>query len=350
MAEIISISGIGKASLELLEAAGFQDVDSIAKAGVDELANELKKANSILKISKRSPGRAQVEKWIHAARELVGVKDEPAGPVMMPVNYELSTQVISMLASAPFAIPLPASVLKENQVGVADIPAGILLNRYSGDLDVRIAQTIPKGKQSASSNTSNNVQIAENDKSRLEIDQSKIRMIGETGKIIFKNATCEPSQENDRVALIRGPRVSTNKGRNPNSPWYIRGVLHSHPISIYIGAIVTLLLMIIVPAFLLAAPLLLLSDQNPEKFSWVPKWFLIFPLLFPLSGIAYVIWGMNGTCRICNQRLFMRRSHLKHPKAHHVSGMGYIAPLCFHILTFSWFRCTHCGTPVRLKE
>ncbi len=49
----------------------------------------------------------------------------------MPVNYEQNPQVVSMLASAPFAIPLPARTLVENQLGVADIPAAILLNRYS---------------------------------------------------------------------------------------------------------------------------------------------------------------------------------------------------------------------------
>ena len=76
MAELISIPGIGKTSLELLEAAGFHDAESLAKAGVDELARELERANSILKISKRTPDRAVVEKWIASARDIVGVTEE----------------------------------------------------------------------------------------------------------------------------------------------------------------------------------------------------------------------------------------------------------------------------------
>jgi hypothetical protein len=33
-----------------------------------------------------------------------------------------------------------------------------------------------------------------------------------------------------------------------------------------------------------------------------------------------------------------------------VKVIGYIFPLCVHIILFRWFRCTHCGTPIRLKE
>ena len=40
----------------------------------------------------------------------------------------------------------------------------------------------------------------------------------------------------------------------------------------------------------------------------------------------------------------------KHIKAHRFPGMGYVVPLCFHMLTFGWFRCSSCGTPVRLKK
>lgn len=88
----------------------------------------------------------------------------------------------------------------------------------------------------------------------------------------------------------------------------------------------------------------------PGRFAWVPPWLLWFPATLPLFGIAWVIWGLNGSCRICGQKLFLHRSHLKNAKAHHVRGLGYIIPLCFQILLFRWFRCTHCGTPVRLKE
>ena len=165
-------------------------------------------------------------------------------------------------------------------------------------------------------------------------------------KVVAVNSTLAE----DRVALIRTPRVATNKGRDPRSRWYIRGVLHSHPRSIYLGAVATLLVIIMIPLAMVASALLLASVELPERFGWVPEWLLAVPVALPLFGIAYLIFGLGGSCRICGQKLFTHRSHLKNSKAHHVRGLGYILPLCAQILLFRWFRCTHCGTPVRLKE
>jgi hypothetical protein len=348
---LTSIYGIGKASLELLEAAGFHDVESVAKADPDKLANELHRANSVLKISKRSPAPAAVEKWIGMARDIAGVQEEPEEPEQMPVNYEQSPEVASMLSAAPFALPLPARVLVENELAVAEIPAGILLTCYSGDLDVKVEQRLPRFRQSKAAVSSRNVRLAESGAPRLEIDPSKFRSMDDLGETMLKMpAAVKASPANDRVALIRAPRTATNKGRNPESKWYIRGVLHSHPLSISMGALATLIVMAMVPLSVISAALLLLSAQKPETFGWVPGWLLWIPAMLPLSGIAYLIWGVGGNCRICAQKLFMHRSHLKNSRAHHVPGLGYILPLCIHILLFRWFRCTHCGTPVRLKE
>lgn len=352
MAQFLKIPGIGKTSLELLEAAGFHDIQALAKAGVDDLVRELERANSILKIAKHPPSREDIEKWVSAARELTGVQDT-AEPTLslMPVNYEVTPQVVSMLAVAPFAIPLPARILMDHQLGVADIPAGILLNRYSGDLDIRVEARLPRGKPGRpASPTSNYVQIADPAGPRAEIDTSRLRSTQEMGSSRARIPAAKSTPTEDRVALLRAPRATTNTGRDPRSRWYIRGVLHSHPVSIYIGALVTVLLMMMVPVSVSSAVLLLLSSEIPEKFSWVPKWLIVFPVAMPLFGIAYLIWGLGGSCRICGQKLFTHRSHLKNSKAHHVRGLGYILPLCFQILIFRWFRCTHCGTPVRLKE
>ena len=347
-----NINGIGKTSLELLEAAGFHDVESVAKAGVDELVEELKRANGILGISKRTPGLSVVAKWVEAAREVCGVSPESGEPASMPVNHEATPQAASMLEVAPFALPLPSKVLMQNQLGVADIPPGILLNRYSGDLDVRVERRLPKSRQTVPVAAPGYVRLGGDSGGgqRLEIDVSKIRSTEDLGDALPKVASVKVSPANDRVALIRAPRSSTNLGKDPNSRWFIRGVLHSHPVSIMMGAAVTLLLMLLVPLAVASAALLLLSVQKPETFAWVPRWLLVFPALLPLAGLAWLIWGLSGSCRICGQKLFMHRSHLKNSRAHHVRGLGYILPLCFHLLVFRWFRCTHCGTPVRLKE
>jgi nucleotidyltransferase/DNA polymerase involved in DNA repair len=63
MTNLKKIPGIGNVTLELLKAAGFPDAESLAKAGVDELARELERANKILQISKRPLPRSNIEKW-----------------------------------------------------------------------------------------------------------------------------------------------------------------------------------------------------------------------------------------------------------------------------------------------
>jgi hypothetical protein len=353
MDSLHAIPGIGKSSLELLEAAGFLSVDSLANAGVDELAAELERANAMLQILKKTPSRTLVESWVNRAREITGVPTGIEAAPRMPVDYEKTPQGAAMLNAAPFAIPLPARILVAGNLAVSEIPPAILLNRYSGDLDVRTGQRIPEIRHAKANNhasSGNFVRLAESSNSRLEIDTSRLRSTGDLGEPKLRTASVKTSPANDRVALIRAPRTETNKGRNPESRRYIRGVLHSHPHSITAGALVTLLALVTTPLAVISALLLLLSGEFPVEFSWVPGWLIVFPLVLPFFGICYLIWGFGGRCRICGQSLFRHRHHRKNSRAHRMSGLGYILPLCIHILLFRWFRCTHCGTPVRLKE
>jgi hypothetical protein len=169
------------------------------------------------------------------------------------------------------------------------------------------------------------------------------------GKAPHNEKSTETANE-ERISLIRGPRVETNRGRDPRSRFYIRGVLHSHPISLIAGAFFTLVLWFLLPLAIISSVLLLLSREMSADFGWVPKWILAFPVGLPVCGLAYLFWGVNGRCRICGQKMFVPRMCLKNSKAHHVRGLGYIIPVCIHILLFKWFRCTYCGTPVRLKK
>ncbi len=351
MTHLSTIPGIGKAALELLEAAGFHDVESLAKAGENELAVELERANRILQITKRVPSPANVGKWIAVARELTGYLPNQQSKVVMPVNYEMVGEVIEMMAVAPFAIPLPAKLLMGKRLAVSDIPSAILLNRYSGDLEVRVEEKIPKAPE-VRPNVSGNefIKLAENISTRATIDNSRIKLMGDLNEGIAQPLSSRPQQGNDRVALIRGPRVETNAGRDPESRRFIRGVLHNHPVSLATGAIASILLALALPLAVVSAGLLLLSDLVPIHFGWVPKWLLVFPILLPVLGILYLFWGLKGSCRICGQKLFLPRMCLKNSKAHHIKFIGYIIPMSFHLLVFKWFRCTYCGTPVRLKK
>lgn len=362
MAQLDEIPGIGAASRALLEAAGIPDAEHLVRQHPDNLVAELKKANAILGLCKRAPGRATVEKWIANAVSIVGEAPpvsgnaEPVAETLEPeqqlaVNYEASEEVARMLAAAPCAIPFPGKKMMEKQLRVGDIPAGLLLNRYSGDLDVRIGDRETARTDVPSRRVSGNAEQVTTEARQRKFDGSQLRTItteAGTGKIRIPKS--REGADEDRVALIRAPRESTNRGKDPNSRRYVRGVLHTHPWHLRLGAFFSLLLLVNLPLAVVSAFLLLLSRENPESFSWVPAWSLAFPAALPVTGLAYLIWGFSGKCRICTQKIFVHKAALKHVKAHHVPGFGYVVPLCLHLLAFSWFRCSSCGTPVRLKK
>ncbi|MGJ8642612.1 MAG: DUF4332 domain-containing protein [Luteolibacter sp.] len=365
MAELKDISGIGKAALELLDASGIRDSAHLARQEPDKLFAEVTRANEVLSIAKRVPSKTTVENWITSAAEIEGVeapKPEPeeekkqperkeaSEPMAPPVNYEQNAEVAEMLEQAPCAIPLPGKILMEKKLRVGDIPAGLLLNRYSGDLDVRVENPevekkgIPSLKQPQYTST---IEASTGD---AEIDPATMKQMQpkKKGKRVAKSH--KEDQEMDRVALIRSPLEKTNRGKNPESRRYVRGVLHTHPIGLRIGAISTLLLLFVLPLAVISTFLLLGSREMPDSLPWVPEWILAFPIALPIVGLLYFIWGFNGKCRICTQKLFVHKAALKHIKAHHAPGFGYVFPLCIHLLSFGWFRCSSCGTPVRLKK
>jgi len=266
-------------------------------------------------------------------------------------------------------------VMVDHQLAVADIPPAILLNRYSGDLEVRVdnraqrpaverTAEIPAERAALIESPvqreqagigrpapTGHIQRASGSESRLDIDTSRVKTFEEFSEMPQRGPSRKKSQQdNDRVALLRAPREETNRGRDPKSRFYVKGVLHTHPMSLAFGAIVTLMLMLVLPAAITSAALLFISDQFPGSLPWVPKWLLAFPIALPVFGFLYLSFGLNGKCRICGQRLFWPRHCRKNSKAHHAPGLGHIVPTALHMLTFKWFRCIYCGTPVRLKK
>ena len=229
-----------------------------------------------------------------------------------------------MLKVSPFALPLPVEALKENRVKVADIPEGHLLNGYAGDLDVRVSANSPLAKPRG-----------------LNAYRKAPRS---------ERSASEWSSGEKEASLVTTPLPSTNEGRNPGSRRFVRGVLHTHPMHLRMGALATFLILWLVPAGVVSAVLLILSAEMPDQFEWVSPHMIWVPAALVLVGLLYLIFGLSSKCCVCNQKLFIYRAKLKSDKAHHLPGLGYVLPLCIHLILFGWFRCAHCGTPVRLKK
>lgn len=338
MIQISRIDGIDDDLLVLLDAAGFQNLAALARIGPIALQRELTRANKLLHIAPSVPDTERLQQWINAAREISGIND-----VATETEIDKST-LQELLKTSPVAVPLPARMLVENKLGVADVPAALPLDEIACHLDK------DSMVESASVKSAGGyVRLSEISGARAEIDTSRLRSIEEFADP--SAPTIAPSDnEVERIALIRAPRKESNEGRDPNSRRYLRGVLHKSPLRIYFGALVTLLMMLTIPVAVSSSFLLLASNHQPQFFSWVPSWLIVFPLSLPLIALIYAMFGNTCSCRVCCQKLFVPKSHLKSPRAHHVKLLGYILPLCVQILLFRWFRCTHCGTPIRLKQ
>jgi len=149
---------------------------------------------------------------------------------------------------------------------------------------------------------------------------------------------------------LRAPLPETNAGRKPGSPFYIRGVLHDRPYIVWFGGFFLVLLQICMPLSVVAAPLLILSDQMPADFAWVPHWIIVFPISLLVLGILYALVGSRAKCRVCAQRMYVPKQCLKNKKAHHLPLFGYIGAVAMHVIAFRWFNCTFCGTSIRIKK
>ncbi len=403
MPDLTHIEGIGSLEVELLQATGWMDVQSVAKADLDVLTRELAAANTMLKIVPRTPERRKVERWINSAGRLLdpaaasakrsprrqevpeisggSPAPAPVSPVMEddldslgdaageeallavsgPVNFEAEAEVQEMLAAAPLAIPIPARTLAEKGISPSEIGVAALLNRASGDLEVQVAVEKPAKAEIPDASGGNRraasqqvVQMTDSAPApgRRGIDAAKVRTIEEAqGDAPPVRASSSKSMmQDERIALLRSPLPGTNKGRKPGSRFYIRGVLHDQPLKVWFGGLFAVLLQISVPLAVLAAPLLILSNERPAGFEWVPKWIIAFPLAVPVLGLLYVLVSARAKCRVCAQRLYVPKQCLKNRKAHHLPLLGHIGALALHVMTFKWFNCTFCGTSIRIKK
>jgi hypothetical protein len=278
-----------------------------------------------------------------------------------PVNFEAEADVVEMLAVAPFAVPIPARMLAEKGIAPSEIAVAPVLNRAFGDLEVRVMvekpvrrdlPAAPAGSRRSSSGSAVRVADLGFSVGRRGFDAAKIRTIEEAQGDAppVRASSTKAGMEDERIALLRAPRPETNAGRKPGSKFYIRGVLHDRPYVVWFGGVILLLLQCCLPLALIAAPLLILTDQMPEKFTGVPSWIIAFPIAVPLLGLLYALISTRAKCRVCAQRMYVPKQCLKNKKAHHLPLFGYIGAVAMHVVTFRWYNCTFCGTSIRIKK
>lgn len=349
-------------AIQLLEAVGHADADNLANADPVALREAFVKANEEHQLYKKLPGLKQIEAWIAAARLLSHhTSESPSASLTasdedLLVNFENDPDVVEMIGLAPLALPLPGKLLAAKQVPVQEIPVAVLLTAARGDVSIRVGTKSPEKRQEKTviktpASSGSYVNTISFGQKKEEVNLSRIRS---TDEFTDPNKQRQEREEQktrheERLRLLRTALPETNSGINRQSRRYVRGVLHTHPWQVWWGALIALACHLIVPLGILAAFALLLKDNGSRLFAWVPGWFLAFPLGVFVFGVLYFIISYPATCRICGQRCFAPKKCLKSDKAHHLPIVGYVFSVALHIILFRWFRCSFCGTPVRLK-
>lgn len=238
------------------------------------------------------------------------------------VDYEQFDEVHDMLKNSPLALPLSVEDLNKHSVKVSDIPKGLLLSEYVGDLEVRVGKAAPMVRHKALDLTPRKENTAE----RMD------------------------SWVKSKSLLISRPRGTTNRRVKPSSRFFIRGILHPKPFSFYIGAVATFLIVWLVPAALISGGLLMLASKQPDDFEWVSsQLYWVIGALF-MMVVLYIRFGFVSMCPVCKQRLLIYRSRLINNQHHHLPRIDGLLRLCLHVMVFRWFHCKHCNTSVRLKK
>ncbi len=327
---------------ELLRLAGYENIEDIEQFELNPFIDKVLLTNKIHRVFPTEIPSSTIQAWWHLACNIPMVTHDSAHSAL--VNFENDLEIVEMIKNSPFAEPLAARSLAEKNVPVSAIPEAILLTAARGDISVRVTAKSQKHTQATPLTTAvtSNVNSIALTKKKAKIDLSRVRSLEAPAPI-------EPLVQAP-LNLISATREETNQGVSPNSRRYIRGVLHPQPAFFLWGAFFAITTPIAIPLGLAGIVLLLLRDQKPESYLWVPSWIIAFPISVFVLGFLYLCISHNCSCRVCGQKLFVPKNCLKNSKAHRIPFLGSILPIAIHALLFRWFRCTFCGTAIRLKE
>ena len=369
---ISKIPGLGKFSIDLLGAVGIENSSQLAQADPDILHLDLTKANNVLVLRESSPSPKEVISWIERAREITGIEGS---------QFDSDLDQLAEIEEMLVAIPVHGRRLAEQGIKVTDVPvmetvvSGMkekktlprtppITNpkrefrpdadpaeklvplrrnvperpRFSKKNPLAIPEDVPKGPPASKGNS---FAIPEEVPLLQDVPE---------GPPASKRNSFAISEEKPQIAPLvskrkQDVRVSVSKGLNAgkklHSRTFIRGVLNPHIWRMRISSFITLLMFVLMPASLTALGMVMKTKN---------LWWFAVPAVFLVIFFFYLTVASRMKCRVCGQPVFSPKSCRKHIKAHRSRMFGYIIPTSIHMILFHWFRCTYCGTSVRLRK
>ena len=393
---ISKIPGLGKFSIDLLGAVGIENSSQLAQADPDILHLDLTKANNVLVLRESSPSPKEVISWIERAREITGIEGS---------QFDSDLDQLAEIEEMLVAIPVHGKRLAEQGIKTTDVPvmetvvSGMkekkilprtppITNpkrgfqpdadpaeklvplrrnvperpRFSKKNPLAIPEDVPKGPPASKGNSfaiPEEVPLLQDVPEGPPASKGNSFAISEEvpllqdvpeGPPASKRNSFAISEEKPQIAPLvskrkQDVRVSVSKGLNAgkklHSRTFIRGVLNPHIWRMRISSFITLLMFVLMPASLTALGMVMKTKN---------LWWFAVPAVFLVIFFFYLTVASRMKCRVCGQPVFSPKSCRKHIKAHRSRMFGYIIPTSIHMILFHWFRCTYCGTSVRLRK
>lgn len=355
LGDIRQVKSLSDPETELLEAVGVESLPSLAQSEVEALHHELELANRHLSICQAAPSAERVQSWIEKARDLCEIAShEP----ILRLAPDLTLKV-SLKAPLLEASPVAAAIIRDQKIPVKDVP---VMDRFvsperleeekpqlPASLGRREELPARKDLEMPSELMEEEAVTEEPAKPKMQYFEKgtapQFRAKNEESSLselqTGQSRAIEPLKRSEAPDIRKAPSPGLNDGKKQHSRGYIRGVLNPAPMKVKIGAIITLLAMLWLPA-LIATGVLIVQTKN--------IYFVAIPAVVLVIGLLYLIFARGQRCRICGQPLFAPKSCRRHVKAHHIPFLGYILPTSLQLLIFHWFRCIYCGTSIRLKK
>ena len=374
MPKLDTISGIPAKAIELLEALGYLDVSDLRDADAESLVAELVKANHVLEIMPDDPSEPILRKWL----KLVNEHDESAGKATSKkapkqnsgegqgvqsgdseagtsekqkaaqkkpapkkpakrelVNFEKDTDMMQMLSLSPVAEPLDPLLMADEDLSMDDITDGILLNQCEDDVKINIMTTLGRADSL----------FRKDEVARAGLNSSRIRNFDDLDSRVQYVKPLDRGPQKEAVTLSE----QLNQGVDSRSRKFIKGVFHPQVKTVRFAAVTAILFVAILVVNISSLLGLFLYRTNLEA-GVVVGWVISLLLLLVVTAGTYVYFGTRARCVVCRQPPLMPKKCIKHKKAHHVKGIGYILPTALQLLVYKWFYCTYCGTALRLKK
>lgn len=348
MKPISDVENMPPEAIELFEAAGYIDAQTIFSQKISDITMELVKANNVLEIIDVKPTLEMVKQWLEPIEAKYGIVTEDDS---LQVDPSMLIEPEDMINN-PRSLPISEQFLKNNNIEVSELPSGNLRFLDRDQALTFLSNSNNDALSLADSTPTLPVKQIENEKPLLfdkpsltkkepqALDLSRIISI-ET----FQNegSHVKPIASKEDVNHIKTVSKEANKGLSPQSRFYVKGVLHRDVSKFKFSCRWFILSNILIFLSFAITPFVILDK---DKYSWA----IWAPLLAVLGAILYLSLAQGSKCPVCNQKQFAPKICRKHKNAHHWPIFGHMLPTAIHALLFKWFRCIYCGTSIRLKK